>query len=251
MRPGRFHVDSRHLSIDAYVISAPLCCPRHRPRVFVSSGVGGAVVASVLRVREVADPKGRCAGAGRPRWILETPRSALPGPCQLLGRRRGVAGRSRRRSCVRGSASPPSVSCRRRACSGSRHGLRCRVGSGSSRRCGSCGHRTVAGSGETVANGLARGRLDRGGAGPGRGVPPPGPREPPKFVAFGLVLLPTLAANTVFTVPSKIAATIDRPYFPASQGRVAAGPGRGRTRRPPKRPGRGGRALRRCDPRGS
>ncbi len=28
-----------------------------------------------MRVREVADPKCRCAGAGRPRWILETPRS--------------------------------------------------------------------------------------------------------------------------------------------------------------------------------
>ena len=44
-----------------------------------------AVVASVLRVREVADPKCRWAGAGRPRWIVESPRSALPGsPC--LGR---------------------------------------------------------------------------------------------------------------------------------------------------------------------
>ena len=31
----------------------------------------------------MADPKCRCAGAGRPRWILESPRSALPGPCQL------------------------------------------------------------------------------------------------------------------------------------------------------------------------
>jgi len=45
-----------------------------------SSGWAEAVVASVSRVREVADPKCRCAGAGRPRWILETPRSALPGP---------------------------------------------------------------------------------------------------------------------------------------------------------------------------
>jgi hypothetical protein len=44
-------------------------------------------VASVLRVREVADPKCRCAGAGRPRWILETPRSALPDPPQALGQR--------------------------------------------------------------------------------------------------------------------------------------------------------------------
>jgi hypothetical protein len=31
-----------------------------------------------VRVREVADPKCRCAGVGRSRWILETPRSALP-----------------------------------------------------------------------------------------------------------------------------------------------------------------------------
>src|SRR5680860_1317641 len=45
-------------------------------------------VASDLRVREVADPKCRCAGAGRPRWILETPRSALPDPPQSLCQRR-------------------------------------------------------------------------------------------------------------------------------------------------------------------
>ena len=135
MRLGRFHVDSRHLSIDAYVISAPLCCQPAASVCVFWGRRGGCSVG--LRVREVADPKGRCTGADRPRWILETPRSALPGPCQLLGRRRGVAGRSRRRSCVRGSASPPSWSCLRRACSGSRHGLRCRVGSGSSRRCGS------------------------------------------------------------------------------------------------------------------
>lgn len=36
----------------------------------------------------VADPKCRCAGVGRPRWILETPRSALPGPRLRLGQRR-------------------------------------------------------------------------------------------------------------------------------------------------------------------
>jgi hypothetical protein len=45
-----------------------------------SVGVAWWVVASVSRVREVADPKCRWAGAGRPRWIDETPRSALPGP---------------------------------------------------------------------------------------------------------------------------------------------------------------------------
>ena len=42
-------------------------------------------VASSPRVREVADPKCRCAGAGRPRWIDETPRSALPDPCPGRG----------------------------------------------------------------------------------------------------------------------------------------------------------------------
>ena len=47
-----------------------------------------AVVASGLRVREVADPKCRCAGVGRPRWILESPRSALPGPCKAPLRHR-------------------------------------------------------------------------------------------------------------------------------------------------------------------
>src|SRR5665648_206214 len=41
-------------------------------------------VALGVRVREVADPKCRCAGVGRPRWILETPRSALPGPLHAL-----------------------------------------------------------------------------------------------------------------------------------------------------------------------
>jgi hypothetical protein len=46
-----------------------------------SSGAVASGVASALRVREVADPKCRRAGAGRPRWILESPRSALPGPC--------------------------------------------------------------------------------------------------------------------------------------------------------------------------
>jgi len=34
---------------------------------------GGQAVASSVRVREVADPKCRCPGTGRPRWISETP----------------------------------------------------------------------------------------------------------------------------------------------------------------------------------
>jgi hypothetical protein len=51
----------------------------------VSSESGDAVVASVPRVREVADPKCRCAGAGRPRWILETPRGALPDLHHFVG----------------------------------------------------------------------------------------------------------------------------------------------------------------------
>ena len=38
-----------------------------------------AGVASEVRVREVADPKCRCPGTGRPRRIEETPRGALPG----------------------------------------------------------------------------------------------------------------------------------------------------------------------------
>src|SRR4051794_14627615 len=61
-----------------------------------SSGLVAPGVASTLWVREVADPKCRCAGVGRPRWILETPRSALPDPHLLLGqRRRAAGGRSR------------------------------------------------------------------------------------------------------------------------------------------------------------
>jgi hypothetical protein len=51
-----------------------------------------------VRVREVADPKCRCAGVSRPRWIRVTPRGALPDPprCPRLGscRRRACAGNS-------------------------------------------------------------------------------------------------------------------------------------------------------------
>src|SRR5215207_7005423 len=63
-----------------------------------SFGGVAVVVASVLRVREVADPKCRYAGAGRPRWMSETPRSALPDPCQRFEHRQRVVGRGRRRS---------------------------------------------------------------------------------------------------------------------------------------------------------
>ena len=44
-----------------------------------ASGLLAVGVASGVRVREVADPKCRCPGEGRPRWMIEPPRSALPG----------------------------------------------------------------------------------------------------------------------------------------------------------------------------
>jgi hypothetical protein len=52
-----------------------------------------AGVASWVRVREVAGPKCRCPGEGRPRWTTESPRSALPGPlAQLIGALATAAG---------------------------------------------------------------------------------------------------------------------------------------------------------------
>jgi hypothetical protein len=44
------------------------------------SALLAARVASLVRVREVADPKCWRAGVSRPRWIEVTPRLALPGP---------------------------------------------------------------------------------------------------------------------------------------------------------------------------
>lgn len=71
---------------------------------------GRGPVASGVQVREVADPKCRCAGVGRPRWILETPRSALPDPHHAryqpwAGGRLGVGDRGRQRSCAWDTAS--------------------------------------------------------------------------------------------------------------------------------------------------
>ena len=85
---------------------APLCVKRCVRRLVVawSFGLVRVGVAWGVRVREVAYPKCRCAGVGRPRWIVESPRSALPGPHRhgwlvstaRRGRRRRVVGRSRR-----------------------------------------------------------------------------------------------------------------------------------------------------------
>jgi hypothetical protein len=68
-------------------LSQPLAMPRGRATPQGASNrlpsvVNRSGVASFARVREVADPKCRCARAGRPRWIEESPRSALPGPLQ-------------------------------------------------------------------------------------------------------------------------------------------------------------------------
>jgi hypothetical protein len=84
-----------------------------------------------VRVREVAGPKCRCPGEGRPRWMTETPRGALPAPLAWVAgaarRRRRAGGRPRRTGASAGGASLPWRSCRRRACAGSRHGLGCRL----------------------------------------------------------------------------------------------------------------------------
>ena len=65
---------------DKQKIPSALALPRHSGSLLLSTGAsegllrrvfrgGGGGVASLSRVREVADPKCRCAGAGRPRWI--------------------------------------------------------------------------------------------------------------------------------------------------------------------------------------
>jgi hypothetical protein len=51
-----------------------------------SSGLALVVIASMPRVREVAYPKCRCAGAGRPRWILESPAVPSRARANRLGR---------------------------------------------------------------------------------------------------------------------------------------------------------------------
>ena len=72
-------------------LMAPLCCGCCQVRVLGRPNGGGyrghavtvrsrrARVASRVRVREVTDPKCRCPGVGRPRWIQESPRGVLPG----------------------------------------------------------------------------------------------------------------------------------------------------------------------------
>src|SRR5450631_767203 len=89
------------------VIPAPFCCQEGgfgtaecAPALVAVSAMGEEPksrrgshpawcrVASGVRVREVADPKCRRAGVGRRRWILESPRSALPGPRKVAVRRR-------------------------------------------------------------------------------------------------------------------------------------------------------------------
>jgi hypothetical protein len=96
-RPGRIQ------RIRATVAS----CPAEWSRV-QSFSSGRARVASSVRVREVADPKRRCAGSSRPRWMSVTPRGALPDPPRghsrgrrswRLWRRRRAGDRWRRR-CV-------------------------------------------------------------------------------------------------------------------------------------------------------
>ncbi len=118
-------------------------------------------VASGMRVREVADPKGRCPGTGRPRWIEETPRGALPGSLVPdRQRRRPAAGRPRRTGAGAGSASLPSRSCLRRACAGSRPGPRCRSGAGQSRPYRGRGRAAVPGARQPVPQMLAAGGVD-------------------------------------------------------------------------------------------
>ena len=106
---------------------------RSRPRV------GGV---AFLLGPGVASPKCRCQGSGRPRWIEESPLSALPGP--LRKRRRPVGGRRRRRRVASTRGALPSWSCPRRSCGRSRRGPGCRGGSGRPRSCAS--HGSVAGS---------------------------------------------------------------------------------------------------------
>ncbi len=87
-------------------------------------------VASGSRVREVAD-RSVDEGVSRPRWIEESPRRALPDRsivCSAPGRRRRAGGR-RRRDSRRFKQRRASIGVfRRRACGGSRRGLRCRDG---------------------------------------------------------------------------------------------------------------------------
>jgi hypothetical protein len=91
---------------------------RRGGRLFPEPGAGrwrGGRLTSQGRVRAVADPKGRCPGSGRPRWIAESPPSALPNPPDRSSacprrRQRSAACRPRRTGVVSHSALPPSRS---------------------------------------------------------------------------------------------------------------------------------------------
>lgn len=86
-----------------------------------SSVAWRAGVASLVRVREVADPKCRCAGASRPRWTEVSPRGALPDPRSRPCRRRHAAsGTARRRSLSSGSTSLHGAGCQEQSARASR-----------------------------------------------------------------------------------------------------------------------------------
>ncbi len=147
---------------------------------WVSSGRSTARVASVSRVREVADPKRRCAGSSRPRWIEVTPRGALPDPrLQLWVRRLGASAISwsiegvgdtsleaahRLERLFPSSELAPVV--------GPARGVQADLTGG-----GDVDHvvgLAVPSSGQPVPDHLPGGRLDRSGTGPGREPVPVG-----------------------------------------------------------------------------
>ena len=136
-------------------------------------GGHGPGVASRVRVREVAGPKSRRPGSGRPRWILESSPSALPGllsPLLVPGwrRRRRAGGRRRRTGAGAGSAWLPSGSSRRRACAGSRPGRGCRCAAGDAGHVQHVVQPAVPGAGQAVADVLAAGRHRSARCRPGR-----------------------------------------------------------------------------------
>src|SRR5450755_412075 len=152
--------------------------PARRRCVAAVPGPGGSWrarpgVASRVRVREVAGPKSRCPGSGRPRWISESSPSALPCPPDLVlllavrRRRRRAGGRPRRTGAGAGTAWPPWRSWTAAACAGSRPGRGCRGGAGDAGHAGHVVEPAVAGAGQAVAGVLSAGGIDRRGAGRG------------------------------------------------------------------------------------
>ena len=89
---GALHVDTSGAPPGFWQLRGPWAVAR-----------AGAAVASVVRVRKVADPKCRCPGTGRPRWMTETPRGALPGS-RVPGRVRALPPSSWPLTCQRGRA---------------------------------------------------------------------------------------------------------------------------------------------------